>query len=504
MAGLPHDLDAERALLGAALLDAPARTQLVHLPPDAFYKPTHAHIAAAISELHTEGAHIDAISVHDRLRRQGLATPKTGGLLVEFLTAAGVGGAPRYAEIISAHHARRCLLSVLDEARTLAYRGDPLDAIGWAQAALGNGHIPRSGTASNLIAPDMAALLAADLTPDQPAYLARSDGRRLLYAGRLHAFNAPPESGKSWLALAAGREIIEEGGAVIYLDYEDTEKGIVGRLLALGAHPDDIAARFQYMRCDGPCGPGEQADMARHLDRLNPDLVVIDGVAEALVRDGLSEDSNEDFVTWVEKLPRPLTQRGATVLLLDHTAKNPAENDAARYARGASAKLAVITGAAYRLHTTTEFSRNTAGKVRLEVVKDRLGGVRESGTKTAATATIEPHAGGEHVTINLDAPRAGAPSDPWRPTHTMAMVSAEMAHTPRALTAVEIKALFPHTKPPTVEAAISRLVSEGYLTQIGSGSQRVLRHRHPFSGSDTPTATQLDLDDPANPFNEDF
>jgi replicative DNA helicase len=70
----PHDLDAERALLGAALLSPDAAAVLDRVPGDAFYKPAHGHIADAIRVAYREGQ-VDHVTVAALLKQYTSSTP---------------------------------------------------------------------------------------------------------------------------------------------------------------------------------------------------------------------------------------------------------------------------------------------------------------------------------------------------------------------------------------------------------------------------------------------
>jgi replicative DNA helicase len=69
----PHDLHAEEALLGAMMLEAEAiATAAGVLRAADFYKPANAHIFDAIHALYASGQPVDALTVADELRRNGL------------------------------------------------------------------------------------------------------------------------------------------------------------------------------------------------------------------------------------------------------------------------------------------------------------------------------------------------------------------------------------------------------------------------------------------------
>ena len=55
------------------------------------------------------------------------------------------------------------------------------------------------------------------------------------------------------------------GGAVLYLDYEDSSRGILGRLLALGAEPGDVRERFKYVQPAGGFGTPERIELEREM-----------------------------------------------------------------------------------------------------------------------------------------------------------------------------------------------------------------------------------------------
>ena len=81
---------------------------------------------------------------------------------------------------------------------------------------------------------DLTNILDGTYEPPMPAVGQRSDGPGLFYPGRIHSVAGETEAGKSWLALDAVAIELRAGRAAIYLDFEDTRGGIIGRLLAMG------------------------------------------------------------------------------------------------------------------------------------------------------------------------------------------------------------------------------------------------------------------------------
>ena len=69
---LPHDDDAERALLGCLLLDATLADTIAETITGAdFHQPAHEAVWDAVLQLHQAGASVDAILVNDHLRATG-------------------------------------------------------------------------------------------------------------------------------------------------------------------------------------------------------------------------------------------------------------------------------------------------------------------------------------------------------------------------------------------------------------------------------------------------
>lgn len=503
----PHNLDAERAVLGAALLHVGALEVVAQSVTAAdFYDARHQHVAATLLHLHKAGKPVDAVTVADELRRLGILDELGGGtFLLELQTQTpSISNAARYARIVRDTATLRRVIAASAQIADIGY-GEPDDiaaALARAQDVLADLAISSEPGASTFDVADLAALLATDLEPEQPTFLTRTDGRALLYAGKMHVFQAEPSTGKSWIALLAVAEVLSIGGAAVYEDFEDTAQGIVGRLLRLGVEASTIAQRFAYVNISGPFGAAERRSQDLLLARLNPDLVVIDGVAESLARCGYSEDKADDIVRWFELLPRPLARTGAAVLMLDHVAKDPEQRG--RWARGSGAKLGAVDGASYQLRVIAPFSRHRSGKIKLVVAKDRPGGVGAIG-ETVGLVSIDPYANGERVTMKLEPnPDEVAPGDTWKPTIIMAHVARTLAEAQQPLTAGGVAAVLSHHKRGLVNEAIQRLTQEGYVQQ-SRGRVKTLTLLRPYDDGapDPPPATPEHYDDAAL-FDDDY
>lgn len=467
----PHDLAAEEAALGAALIQMDAARAIVAAAkPADYYSPANRHIAHAIAKLIADGHPVDVVTVAGHLRSVGTLDDAGGPERLHELQNAtpAISRAGHYATTIRGLSIRRRILyASADIAKTAYETADPAAALRRAAAIVSDvGDGAQLEDITTLEVPDIAALLATDLEPEEAVILTRTDGQALLYAGKMHMFQAEPTSGKSWIALFAVLEVLRQGGTAIYIDFEDTAHGILRRLLQLGGDPATIERCFAYVQPIGGYGEAERARLHSIIDDLNPDLVIIDGVGEALTRDGLSEDKATDVVAWIEKLPRPIARTGAAVVMIDHVVKDREQQG--RWARGSSAKLGVIDGTSYQLKVRKTFSRTKAGEVHIVVAKDRPGGVGAL-NDTVGVVKIEPSGGGDVVRVSIE-PYTGdrEKSDEWKPTHYMADVSGVLAESASPLNAQAIKALLPKHKKRLVQEAIVRLEAEGHIDK-GAG-----------------------------------
>ena len=224
----PHNLEAERSVLGAILLDERHLATLLadeRLRPEHFYREPHQAVFAAMLALHERGRKIDHLTVAEALREHG-KLDQFGGLgaveeLYAWVPAAGHAG--EYARIVRENAQLRALQratyeiqaliaershgapELIDEAERLifALRADESaarqrlleDAVAeeidrLEQAVTRDGALP--GLATGI--PDLDRLLGG------------------LQNGRLYVIAARPAMGKSLLALQLARHAAHDAG----------------------------------------------------------------------------------------------------------------------------------------------------------------------------------------------------------------------------------------------------------------------------------------------------
>ena len=132
----PHNIEAERSVLGAMILEGDAISRVVELlDEDSFYKEAHRRIYRAILTLFNRNEGGDILTTVEMLRKQG-AIESVGGAsyLAELLdavpTAANVG---YYARIIREKAVLRSLIAACTHVITDAY-----EAVGEADDLLDN------------------------------------------------------------------------------------------------------------------------------------------------------------------------------------------------------------------------------------------------------------------------------------------------------------------------------------------------------------------------------
>ena len=110
----PQDLDAERSIIGAILLDSDAITAVAQtLKPEHFYKEAHTDIILSIFQLYEKREPIDLVTLTSQLKKNG-RLDKVGGAAYLAELASGVPTAAhisQYAQIIRDHYVKRKLIT---------------------------------------------------------------------------------------------------------------------------------------------------------------------------------------------------------------------------------------------------------------------------------------------------------------------------------------------------------------------------------------------------------
>lgn len=473
---LPHDLDVEQYLLGAALLDPAAAEHLAAIPTNAFYKPAHGHIAHAIRTLHTTGAHLDTATVADQLRRDGLldhagGTPYLAGLMVG---TPSTKGAPTYAQIIRDHHRSRQLITAAHELDQAVRTHGPEAAhnILRALTEVTDAELANIEALESWQPIELDLILAGDHEQPTPTLLrTRDDRQAFLYPGKVNGFHGDSGIGKSWMAYKAVAQEITAGHRAIILDYEATAPEVVDRLLKIGASAQQITDHLVYIQ---PNDTTSDLAIRAVLEQITPTttIIVIDSLGEAFGVDGIDENSDAEVGPWLRRVARPLADAGPAVVLIDHGTK-AADNPL--HPSGSKRKRAAITGASYLVTAKTTPTRESPGTLSLTCAKDRHGTYARG--KTIASVDITPYPdGGVSINIHQHADTAERP-DAILESIARAFIRTAKTHG-RALSRNELLALTDtKARTETKRAAIDYAVGRGALS-VETGPRNALLHRY--------------------------
>ena len=158
--------------------------------------------------------------------------------------------------------------------------------------------------------------LDADTSDIVPKYLKDNLGDYLFAPGLLHWLYGPSETGKSFIALCA---CLEATG--IYLSLEMGARQMGTRVRKMRYHPLD-SSRFIF-----PEFFPEIKSALSALVEVPPTVIVIDSFAELALASGADTNNDQDVGRVLRDYIRPLCAAGHAVIVVDHIAKNPLNNE---------------------------------------------------------------------------------------------------------------------------------------------------------------------------------
>jgi hypothetical protein len=229
---------------------------------------------------------------------------------------------------------------------------------------------------------DIEAAIKGGVTTPQPTVGLREDGAYLFYAGTVNGLFGAPESGKTLIALTVMADELLAGHSALLVDVDyNGVATTVSRLRSFGV-PDTTLldpTRFRY------CAPEDPQDLlaiVAEAQAWNPSFVLVDSVGEVLPMFGASSNSADDYTTVHRQVFAALAECGACVVIVDHEPKSAKTAESG--AGGTIAKIRTLHGAYYRVTVTQPFAPGHGGKAKLNIYKDRNGGVREHSPKGEA------------------------------------------------------------------------------------------------------------------------
>ena len=131
----PYSEEAERGVLGAALLDSVNVMDLCvqsQLVPESFYLPAHRDIYDACVKMWTDGSVIDVLTLGEQLKQQGRLDRIGGGVFLDHLidSTPTAAHAKYYVDIVRQKHLLRCIIDCARGAERECFgSGDSADEI---------------------------------------------------------------------------------------------------------------------------------------------------------------------------------------------------------------------------------------------------------------------------------------------------------------------------------------------------------------------------------------
>lgn len=353
---------------------------------------------------------------------------------------------------------------------------------------------------------DLTQLASGVELPPTPTVFQREDGQGLFYRGAVNDLHGEPGCGKSMIAQIAAAQELKSSHDVIYIDYEDSARNVVKRLLLLGVTGEQIVAHFHYVRPSAkPSSPTSLDGWRETLDYADTaTLAVIDGVTSCLAYAGLDSNSGDDIAAWYNTMPRLISACGPAVVLIDHVVKS--KDNRGRYAGGSMQKLALIDGISYSVNMTKPVGKGVRGTIVIKSGKDRISEIEEhcavswdsNGLHLREAARIEINSTNPklmHVTIArpnmMPSEDRQTKRDDFRPTGLMEKISQLVENAIEEPSQSELfdalKSDGSSAKTAIMSKAIRLLLEEGYVTNRASRHNRACyRSARPYRQIDDP------------------
>ncbi|MBQ6495841.1 MAG: replicative DNA helicase [Firmicutes bacterium] len=249
----PHSLEAEKSVLGAAMLSKEALYEILEtVVADDFYDANNKEIFKAIYELSRKNAPVDALTVSEELKKKNSLEMVGGRGYVASLSTGipTVSNAGEYAKIVAEKSSMRRLIEVADDIMTKGY-DDNIDAnqmLDYAESGIFEvsqqrhkgkyAHI-KDILLSNIERIDEASKLEGGLTGVTTGFRELDNLTAGLQKSNLIILGARPAMGKTSFALSLALNAAIKGKAsVMFFSMEMAKEEIGQRLLSMESKVD--------------------------------------------------------------------------------------------------------------------------------------------------------------------------------------------------------------------------------------------------------------------------
>lgn len=249
----PHSMDAERSVLGAALLSSDALFDVLEVVTDKdFYDKNHREIFQAIGDLSRKNVPVDALTVSEELSRRGTLEAVGGRAYIGSLSSGTptTANAAEYAKIVAEKASVRRLITMADDVLVKGYEGsmDPGALLDHTEQEIFKisqerqrgpyTHI-KDVLLNNIESIDKAAQLEGGLTGLTTGFKELDEMTSGLQKSDLIILAARPAMGKTAFALTlALNSAIRGKGSVIVFNLEMSKEQLGQRILAIESRVD--------------------------------------------------------------------------------------------------------------------------------------------------------------------------------------------------------------------------------------------------------------------------
>lgn len=329
------NLDAERALLGAMLLDAEvADAVIAKMAADSLFSESHRVIIKAIQAVRAQGGAVDLVTVTEALRQAGTLAQIGGATYISALanSVPNLDHWQDHLRIVQEKAALRTIASGAAKAKEQAEAGDMAKALATIEKARAEAAAMIEGGRDRARVVNLAGVEAQET---------RWLWRPYIPLDCITILEGDPKTGKTWAALAItaaitrgyplpgedGRPVARLPGNVLYLTAEDSLSMTLRPRLEKGnADLSRVNVLEGKISADGktvvPVTMQDLGILAHTLERYRPVLVVIDPMA-AFLGPNVNANRFEQVRPVLAGVTRLAEVYGCAVLLIRHLSKGP-------------------------------------------------------------------------------------------------------------------------------------------------------------------------------------
>jgi len=261
----PHDIEAEKAILSAILLDNDAiHSAVSEVREEDFYHPSHQMLYRSMVRLRDENQPVDLTTLASYLKGESMLESIGGPIALAEIAdyEATPANIIHYAKIVRDRAIKRSLISTASEIVALGFEhGEPADSLlDEAESKIFGLSTEKASTSLSSISVemhdavnhiDMLMNRGGEITGLKSGYEKLDDMTGGLQPGDLFILAARPSMGKTAFALNLGRNIaVNGGGNVAVFSLEMTTRSLVMRMLSSEAQVDAGAFRSGMISTD--------------------------------------------------------------------------------------------------------------------------------------------------------------------------------------------------------------------------------------------------------------